>query len=72
MEKIQKFTAKINGKELIVETGKYASQASGACTVQYGGTVVLATAVKSDTIREGIDYFLQQWSNDSHWTGYRK
>jgi len=57
MEKIQKFTTEINGKELIVETGKYASQASGACTVQYGGTVVLATAVKSDTVREGIDYF---------------
>jgi polyribonucleotide nucleotidyltransferase len=57
MEKIQKFTTEINGKELIVEIGKYASQASGACTVQYGGTVVLATAVKSDTVREGIDYF---------------
>ncbi len=57
MDKIQKFTTEINGKELIVEIGKYAAQASGACTVQYGGTVVLATAVKSDTVREGIDYF---------------
>jgi len=57
MDKIQKFTTEINGKELIVETGRYAGQANGACTVQYGGTVVLATAVKSDAIREGIDYF---------------
>jgi len=57
MDKIQKFTIEINGKELIVETGRYAAQSSGACTVQYGGTVVLATAVKSDTVRDGIDYF---------------
>ncbi|XOU95087.1 MAG: polyribonucleotide nucleotidyltransferase [Candidatus Kerfeldbacteria bacterium] len=57
MEKIQKFTTEIDGKELIIETGRYAAQASGACTVQYGGTVVLATTVKSNTIRDGIDYF---------------
>ncbi|MDP2685312.1 MAG: polyribonucleotide nucleotidyltransferase [bacterium] len=57
MDKIQKFTTEINGKELIVETGRYAAQSNGACTVQYGGTVVLATAVKSDIAREGMDYF---------------
>jgi len=57
MEKIQKFIADIAGKELTFEVGRYAGQASGACTVQYGGTVVLATAVVSKTLREGIDYF---------------
>lgn len=57
MEKIQKFTAEINGKELTFEVGRFAGQAGGACTVQYGGTVVLATAVMSKTLRDGIDYF---------------
>jgi polyribonucleotide nucleotidyltransferase len=32
-------------EELIIETGKLAKQASGAVTVQYGGTMILATAV---------------------------
>ncbi|MFH1890394.1 MAG: polyribonucleotide nucleotidyltransferase [Candidatus Kuenenbacteria bacterium] len=53
----QKFSAQIGGKELIIETGKLAGQANGACTVQYGDTVVLATACLSSSIRDGIDYF---------------
>ncbi len=53
----QKFSTQIGGKELTIETGKLASQANGACTVQYGDTVVLATACLSSSIREGIDYF---------------
>jgi polyribonucleotide nucleotidyltransferase len=57
MSKIQKFSTEIGGKELLVETGHFAKQAGGACTVQYGETVVLATAVMSETLREGIDYF---------------
>src|SRR5687767_10784429 len=44
------------GKTLIVETGKMATQANGSCTVQYGGTVILATAVMAKP-REGIDFF---------------
>jgi len=57
MSKIQKFEAEIAGKKLIFETGHFAKQANGACTVQYGDTVVLATAVMGDNLREGIDYF---------------
>lgn len=57
MEKIKQFAAEIAGKELKFEVGRLAGQASGACTVQYGGTVVLATAVMSQTLRDGIDYF---------------
>lgn len=34
-----------------------ARQASGACEVQYGDTVVLVTATESKQVREGIDYF---------------
>ena len=36
------------GRELSIETGKYAKQASGSALVRYGGTVVLATAQASD------------------------
>ena len=54
---VKSFKKDFAGRELIVETGKMANQANGSVTVQYGGTVVLATAVMSDNIREGINYF---------------
>lgn len=38
----------LGGRELSIETGKYAKQASGSALVRYGGTVVLATAQASD------------------------
>ena len=46
----------INGKKLILETGRYAKQASGAVMVRYSDTMVLVTVVASDA-REDIDYF---------------
>jgi len=42
---------------LIIETGRMAKQADGACTVQLGDTVVLSTAVCSKQAREDIDFF---------------
>ena len=48
---------KIGKENLIIETGKMAKQANGAVCVQYGGTMVLVTAVCSNEIREGIDFF---------------
>jgi polyribonucleotide nucleotidyltransferase len=45
------------GRTLIVETGKLAGQANGAVTVQYGETVILATATMSKAPREGLDFF---------------
>ncbi|MCK5466203.1 polyribonucleotide nucleotidyltransferase [Candidatus Parcubacteria bacterium] len=54
---VKTFKKNLAGKEIIVETGKMANQANGSVTVQYGDTVVLATAVMSDNIREGINYF---------------
>ncbi len=45
------------GRELIIETGRYALLTDASCTVQYGDTVILATVAKSDSIREGMDYF---------------
>ncbi len=47
---------KVGGETLTVETGGLAKQANGAVVVRYGGSVVLATAVMSDNVREGIDF----------------
>ncbi len=44
------------GRTLSVEVGKLALQATASCTVRYGDTVILATVVMSDTVRD-IDYF---------------
>lgn len=57
MAETKTFTTQWGGKTLTIETGKYANQASGSCTVQYGDTVVLATAVMSDSVRDGLDFF---------------
>src|SRR4249919_3212177 len=46
----------INGKALRFETGKLAKQASGAVVVRYGDSVVLVTASKAASPREGIDF----------------
>lgn len=51
------FELEIASKKLIIKTGKLAGQAHGSCTVQYGETVVLATAVSGTEPKEGIDYF---------------
>jgi polyribonucleotide nucleotidyltransferase len=45
----QKFSTEIGGQKLEVEIGKLAQQAHGSCTVTYGETVVLATAVTSSS-----------------------
>ncbi|MAG44323.1 polyribonucleotide nucleotidyltransferase [bacterium] len=55
--KPQKFKTKVGKKDLIVEVGKLAGQANGSVTVQYGDTMILATAVLSKEIREGTSYF---------------
>lgn len=55
MEK--KFQYNLAGRDLTVTIGKVAEQAGGACLVQYGDTVVLATATASKEPREGIDFF---------------
>lgn len=54
---LSEFKTKLGPKDLIVKTGQMAEQASGAVTVIYGDTVVLATAVVSDEPREGVDFF---------------
>ena len=44
------------GRELIIETGKFAMQADAAVTVRYGDTVVLVTMCFARSPREGVDF----------------
>lgn len=53
----ESFKIEIAGRELKAETRNLAEQASGSVTLQYGDTMVLATAVMSDREREGVDFF---------------
>jgi polyribonucleotide nucleotidyltransferase len=46
----------INSKTLRFETGKLAKQAHGSVIVRYGDSVVLVTACRAATAREGIDF----------------
>lgn len=57
MAAIRTFETQWGGKTLSIQTGKYANQANGSCVVRYGDTMVLATAVMSESVREGIDFF---------------
>ena len=50
------FRTVIAGRELIVETGKYAQLANGSALIRYE-TVILSTATASKEPREGIDFF---------------
>ncbi|EKD49177.1 MAG: hypothetical protein ACD_63C00238G0001, partial [uncultured bacterium] len=49
----KKYECEWGGKQLIIETGRFAGLADAAVTVQYGDTVILATAVMSTKQREG-------------------
>jgi polyribonucleotide nucleotidyltransferase len=55
--KIYSVQAEIAGRTLTLETGQLAEQASGAVTVRYGDTLLLATVVADKNVREGIDFF---------------
>jgi len=47
----------VGGQTITLETGRLAKQANGAVLVRSGDTVVLATAVMRDDVREGQDFF---------------
>ena len=51
-----KITIPIGNKELILETGKVAKQASGAVMATYEGSTVLATVCYSENEIDGLDY----------------
>ena len=54
---VKNYAVKLGGKDLILEFGKLAEQATGSVTVRYGDTIILATAVVSSEPREGVDFF---------------
>ena len=57
MFKIVKKEVEINGKKIILETGKVARQADGAVIATCGETVVLATVVGAKKVNPEVDYF---------------
>src|SRR5213082_403656 len=48
---------KVGDRELSVEIGRVAKQASGSVVIRYGDTMLLVAAVGADKPREGIDFF---------------
>ena len=56
-EHYRKFETTLAGRPLVVEVGKFAGLANGACMVRYGETSVLATATASEKPRDGVDFF---------------
>jgi polyribonucleotide nucleotidyltransferase len=57
MQELKSWALQLGGRELRVSTGLLAQQASGAVTVRYGETVVLATAVMSKQAGQSRGYF---------------
>lgn len=53
----KKYTALVQDKKIIIETGTLAGLAGGAVTVRLGDSVMLGTATMSDEAREGVDFF---------------
>ena len=51
------FKTMFAGRELVVETGKFAQLSNGSALVRYGKCVVLANATASAKPRDGIDFF---------------
>ena len=57
MFKVFKKEIELNGKKIILETGKIARQADGAIIATCGETVVIATAVGAKKVNPDVDYF---------------
>ncbi len=57
LENFKVFKTEIGGREVTVETGKYAQQANGSCIVRCGDTVVMVNTVMSESPRDGMDFF---------------
>ncbi len=56
-KKYLKESIKLGDGELHVEMGKVAKQADGSVVIRYGDTMLLVTAVSTNSPREGIDFF---------------
>ncbi len=69
MKEVQKnsVTMEVAGRELTIETGHMAFQASGAVTVRYGDNIILASATMGDKPREGVDFFPMMVDLEEKW-----
>jgi polyribonucleotide nucleotidyltransferase len=56
MLNVKSWSTQWGGRELTIEVGKLALQANASCTVRYGDTMILATAIMS-TRKSDADYF---------------
>lgn len=54
---IHSTTSQVGSTRITIETGKMARLADGAVTVRMGDTVVLVTAVSSNNLKDGQDFF---------------
>jgi polyribonucleotide nucleotidyltransferase len=50
------YEIEVSGRNLSIESGRWARQAGGAAVVRYGESVVLVTACLSESPRPGIDF----------------
>jgi len=57
MFKVSRQEVEVDGKKIILETGKIARQADGAIIATCGETVVIATAVGAKKVNPDVDYF---------------
>jgi len=57
MQEPKTWTLNIAGRDLVIESGRVASQANGAVTVRYGDTQILATAVMGKGMGFARGYF---------------
>jgi len=62
MFKVSRQEVEVDGKTIILETGKIARQADGAIIATCGETVVIATAVGAKRVNPDVDYFPLQVS----------
>ncbi len=53
----KKFTLKIGGRDVTIQTGKYAEQTNGTCLVTSGDTCVMVSVCMSAAPRDGMDFF---------------
>ncbi len=51
------YKTKVGGKEVEIQTGKYAGQSNGSCLVKCGETVVMVNVTMAEKPRDGIDFF---------------
>ena len=56
-ENYKVYETELAGRKLVIETGKIAQLANGACFVRYGDTVVNVAVTASAKPRDGIDFF---------------